>query len=452
MKSDRRFLPPVSRFPLAWVAALAVFATASAQEPNVDDVRQAVLDRLANERTVGSADGLVHVTTSTEVSGADALTLLRFVGDVRARLSTLLDEPLNDEAYTVRLVVQPLGEGAEPGVRSGTGKSPPGISVAISGLGQVRPEAVTAALCGAFLRVNALQAGWRDDDAAGGGPAAPDLDPRRFQYRPYPEWLGTGLARLLDGAARQDDAERAIARLEAGDLPPVAKLLAVRDSAAAADPALAAQLAAWLLDASPRGERFRALRRKCVVEPFVSGQGARDGFVPAAALVVAAGTDDPAQADAAWRAWLARRKWSILTPGSSHPAFVRRLRGLLVLTPPAPAPAAAANATDEPAEIAPTPEILSRIPRAAFEQNGGAILPEALVLHSDADWAPHAAMAMSGRILRAAAGHGDDVLAVARAYGDFFEAVRAREPRDGLSRRLLHADELLQELENKAVP
>ena len=404
---------------MASVALLLAAPLLPAAEPLSPE---SIRERLARVRTSRSADGLTTVSAPSEMSGSDALTLCRFAGDVRARLASLLDTPLDGEDYATGIIVREIADGEEPYVTCSVVESgQPRLRIVIGGLGNIRPESVTAALCGGFLRANAMAAGWgwRDGEFAlvDGGTA------------PYPPWMRLGLARLLDQAVRQDDAERAIARLEAGDLPPVAELLASDPSAAANDPALAAQLAAWLLDGSPRGMRFRAVR---------GGILENGAWNVDSALSIAAGTADPAAADAAWRRWLADRRWAILTPGSSHPAFVKRLRGLLELRP-----TAAATTNDVPREIAAQPEILAHIPASAFEAAGGVITPAAVFLHADEPWAPHAAMAMSGRILRAAAGHGDDVLAVARAYGEFFDAVKAREPRQELARRLTLADDLL---------
>ncbi len=406
---------------------LLAAATAAADPISPESVRE----RLSRIRTTRSADGLTTVAVPSEMSGADALTLCRFAGDVRARLASLLDTPLEGEDYATGIIVRNLADGEEPYVTCAVSESgQPRLRIAIGGLGDIRPESVTVALCGGYLRANAMTAGWarRNGEFAqvDGGTA------------PYPVWVGLGAARLLDVSARQDDAERVIAKMENNDLPPVAELLATHDSAAETDPALAAQLAAWLLDGSPRGARFRALR---------GGILESDAWNVDSALSIAAGTADTAAADAAWRDWLADRRWAILTPGSSHPAFVKRLRGLLELRLPT-----AAGTNDVPQEIAAQPEILARIPASAFEAAGGVITPAAVFLHADEPWATHAAMALSGRILRAAAGHGDDVLAVARAYGAFFDGVRAREPRQELARRLALADDLLNVVEGGEPP
>ena len=411
-------------FPLGLrTLGLFIAVSVTAAEPlTLESVRE----RLSRVRTTRSADGLTTVSAPAEMSGADALTLCRFAGDVRARLASLLDTPLDGEDYATGIIVREFVEGEEPSVVcSVTETGQTRVRIVIGGLADIRPESVTVALCGGFLRANAMAAGWerRPDDSAmeDSGTA------------PYPPWMRLGLARLLDQSVRQDDAERVIARLEDGEIPPVAELLAAETSAAKTDPALAAQLAAWLLDGSPRGARFRALR---------GGILENGAWNVDSALSIAAGTADPAAADAVWRRWIADRRWAILTPGSSHPAFVKRLRGLLELRPPTTAPT-----NGVPNEIATQPEILARIPASAFEAAGGTITPAAVFLHADEPWAPHAAMALSGRILRAAAGHGDDVLSVARAYGAFFNGVKAHKPRQELARRLALADDLLNVIE-----
>ena len=422
--------------PLSRALFLVALAAAGAEPVTPQSVRA----RLASVRMVHSADGLTTVSVPSAISGADALALCHFAGDVRSKLGTLLDASLDDERYATDLLVREDADGGSPYVACSVAGSGQGrIRLEIGGLETVRPESATIALCGGLLRANALASGWRD----------PVDVPVDIGAAPYPPWIRLGAARLLDASVRQDDAERAIGRLERGELPPLAELFAPEGSPAGADPALAAQLVAWLLDDIPRQARFRALRDAIVAS------GAWD---VEAAFRLASGTEDAAGADAAWRAWLARRKWSILTPGLSHPAFVRRLRGLLELRPPSAGRGASAERsppnTDPAAfpgdsSVAAQPEILASIPPAAYEACGGVITPSAVFLHAGEEWAPHAAMALSGRILRAAAGHGDDVLAVARAYGAFFDAVRSRAPRAELARRLALADDLLRVVEGE---
>ena len=87
----------------------------------------------------------------------------------------------------------------------------------------------------------------------------------------------------------------------------------------------------------------------------------------------------------------------------------------------------------------------SRIPPEVFVS--GPLDPEALLRHSREPWAPEAAVAMSGRLQRSLAGHGQDLLAVAAGYGAYFQAVVERRPPSELRRLLDNAEALLAALE-----
>ncbi len=416
---------PVERLLMAAVLAGAALSGIAAEPLTATQVR----DILEKSTTYRSADGLTVVVGGRELPGADALRLCQFSTDVRKRLSALLSIPLEGESFAteIRVLSTEVREAASvacsvlPGGRYR-------VHIWIEGLGGVNPEDVGGALCGGLLRADALARGWRDAEG------------RTVQLGadPYPMWVGTGAARLLNVASRQFDAEHAIALLENGRLPAVSSLLSAEDSPACTDRALAAQIVAWLVSESGSQDGFAGLRERVL---------SSGGWAAVAGLPAAEGAVD--ERDAAWRDWLLHRKWVILTPGSSHPAFVRRVRGLLVLSPePEPEESAESDANEEEEGIVEKEAARrSRIPAEAFAE--GPLDPESLLVHSREPWAPEAAAAMSGQLQRALAGHGPDLLAVGTAYGAYFQGVMERRAPAELRFLLDTAEGVLRALEEE---
>ncbi len=427
----RRPLPrrlPDIRVVLSSAALLVALAPGALAGPTPEEIREI----LAAQHAHHSSDGLVTVTSPADISGSDALAVLRFAGDVRQRLGRYLGASLDGEDSAAFIGIQSGPDDPDPRVSATVPPNGPiRVFVTIHGLGAVRPEAVTIALCRAHLRANALSAGYRDP-----------RDRRvRIDAAPYPAWFGMGLARLLDISARQEDAEETIAAWESGTLAPIVELLAPSDGPAEQNAALAAQVVAWLFDSESRQERFQALRELASVDGWNAGR----------ALAIASGVDDADAAQTVWESWLDARKWSVLTPGSSHPAFLRRLRSLLVLRRPETQPSAdgegpSADETDTaaiPRDFEPTQRL---IPASAYG-DAGEIRPETLLDAVGEPWAGHAAMALHARLQRAVAGHGDAALSAAKAYGQFFQAVREGKSREELESLLSLASDFLAVLE-----
>ena len=409
---------PVLERLLAGAAAIcAALSAIAADAPlTADQVR----DVLAQNSSYRSSDGLTLVVGGKDLPGADALRLCQFSTDVRKRLSSQLSISMDGPAFTTEIRV--LSTTPEKDAYVACSVLPQGmfrIHVWIAGLGEVNPEDVAGALCGGLLRADALAHGWTDAEG------------RTVQLGadPYPVWFGTGVARLLNIANRQYDAERTIELLESERLPGLATLLSANESLAQTDRAVASQLVAWLASDGRGSGGFSGLRKRVLSE---GGWAAAAGFPDAEAA---------AEGEKAWREWLQHRKWVILTPGMSHPAFVRRVRDLLLLT--------GEEAEEEPEEEKEgeeeKPPRKSRISPEVFA--AGPLDPEALLRHSREPWAPEAAVAMSGRLQRSLAGHGQDLLAVAAGYGAYFQAVAERRPPSELRRLLDDAEALLAALE-----
>ena len=412
--------PVLERLLAGAAAVCAALSSIAADAPlTADQVR----DVLAQNNSYRSSDGLTLVVGGKDLPGADALRLCQFSTDVRKRLSSQLAITMDGPAFTTEIRV--LSTTPEKDAYVACSVLPQGmfrIHVWIAGLGEVNPEDVAGALCGGLLRADALAHGWTDAEG----------QTVQLGADPYPVWFGTGVARLLNIANRQYDAEHTIELLESERLPGLIELLSAGESLAQTDRAVASQLVAWLASDGMGPEGFRGLRKRVLSD---GGWAAAAGFPDAEAA---------AEGEKTWREWLQHRKWVILTPGMSHPAFVRRVRDLLLL--------AGEDAEKEPEEgeegeegKEEKPPRKSRIPPEVFVS--GPLDPEALLRHSREPWAPEAAVAMSGRLQRSLAGHGQDLLAVAAGYGAYFQAVVERRPPSELRRLLDNAEALLAALE-----
>ena len=399
--------------PLAvWLAAGGA-AYADGTGPLTQGQVREILDRTVSVR---SSDGLTLVVGDAGFSGADALRLCQFATDVRKRLSALLGVPLEGAAFSTEFRILEKREGADSSIACAvTGQGTTRIRVWVTGLDEVAPEDVTSALCGGLLRADALAHGWQDYSQC------------ELGADPYPVWFGTGVARLLDLAVRQADAEHVVALLEKGELSPLSKLAEAAAAQTLEDGALASQLVAWALDDAD-SDAFPALRMTVLL-----GQGW------STEVFTALGRGAAENAEEAWREWIRHRKWVVLTPGKTEPEFVRRMRPLLSLLPLGVKDPAQREGLDI------QDDVLAKIPISAFDGPDG-IDPEGLYRNRMAPWAPEAALAISGRLQRAASGHSPELLEAAAAYGAFFQAVADRKPAAELRELLDQAEKKLADL------
>ncbi len=351
------------RFFYAVVAGcLAAGAEAATPSLTADQVRA----RLAEEKSVRSADGLT-IVTGKGLAGTDGLNLCAFGTDVRTRLSRLLGIPMTSARYGAGITVIPDGEDGGDGKISM--KFLPGdnypIRLEFHGLSKIDPREAAALLAKGLLLADT--AGCRSP-AAGGGV--------------FPDWFSEGAARLLDIAVRQDDAELLLSDLESDGLPAIRTLAAEKGPSGEKRTAYSAQLVAWMLDsdtANPEpGVRYRTIRENLATD------GAWNWTTGLPVI--------PEQAETAWIAWLDRRKWTVLTPGSDHPALRARMASLLHAT----RAEAASSGID-------------------FPEGVEEVSPETLRAHAKEPWAVACSRWMKLRIAQRAAGHGEKTRALAES-------------------------------------
>lgn len=399
---------------MRWWMGVCVALGVMAQAGGQTLTREQVQEILGKTTMIRSADGLTVVTSEGLLSGADSLQLCQFATDVRRRMAKLLNVPLEGREMSAEIRVMEAPEEGKTAVSWRVGG--PGVArilVVIRGVDTVDPERVTCALASAYLRADALAHGWKDEEESLKGDA-----------EPYPLWFGKGVARLLNVATRQEDAERVIERFEKGTLPPLSLLLFKDSKTTEGDVAVASQVVAWLL--SEKATAFEELRAKVL-------EGGRWSEEVGVARGSSKEMLDADFANDTWATWLRKRKWVVLTPGMTHPALMRRVHQVLVLPPPG---------AEDPLVVeglAISEEVLRRIPDAAYDPEKG-LTPEGLIAGRHEAWAPHVAAAFAGRIQRVAAGHSEALLSLANAYTAFFQAVMERKPEAEL-RALLQAAE-----------
>lgn len=371
----------------------------------------AIRDKLEAMRAAGAIQGSDGRTT---VSGAalptpDKLALLRFLEETRHRTARLLGIRMEGSASALWLfaVAGEPGAPCQVRVRILPGEKPP-IRIVVTAPESLQASELADHVCRALLRADALAQGCLD-------PA--DSVVRDERSAPYPAWFGAGVARLLDPARRQEDAESVLERWCRAELPEVLVLADAFSPYASADPALAAQLVAWLLDGPERGAQFAALRRL-----LVQGQP-----WDAALLADVAGCQpEPGAADACWDAWLLARRWAVLTPGVSAPGLVRRTRAQLPVRPAVLGSHLATFETLDPIE------------------------PEDLLDLRAASWLGTAVAGKLGLLQRLGAGRGDAYRAMTEAYSRFFLGLLRGSSRRRLEQILQEADAALRALEGDA--
>ncbi len=380
-----------------------------------------VLDQLVAQRSrapLRSADGTISVG-GPALSAADSLHLIRVIEQVRGRLRRVLGLPLEGASTAIavwavadedRSEPPPPGEQDPPDrplarlrVWVAADRTPP-IRLLIENPEELEPQDLTRALCGAWLRADALANGWVDPEV---------LPPQISRSAPYPAWFGHGIARGLDPAVRQADAEATLERWSRAELPPVSVLLQPFSPYADADPALAAQLAAWLLDSTERSARLQTLRDAVIAAggwsvPVVEqalGVGPERGTL---------GTD--------WDLWLLERRWAVLTPGVTPDAFWSRTPSQLLVRPGNPG--------------TPLEAWHPRTPKR----------PAELIEHRRAAWMPSTASRKVFELQRLAVGRDEDYRHMAAAYTEFFVALQRGVSARRLRRALRIAEERFEEL------
>ena len=378
-------------------AALALIAAAAplrAEEapaaPDAAEIR-ARIERL--RRAVGSgAAETANADRTTIVSGdllpyPDRVVLLGFVDDLRTALEGQLGARRAapelvpavsfrgpDFRVAVRALADPDGTNAPASVRTSLRPRRSADSVlpaasldVLNPANGLDPREFAETVVDDLLRLKVLYA----------APA------RGVAPRPPPRWLAAGLARLADTAVRQGDFDETRALWFRAELPPLPELAAEDAPFPSAEPAVAAQLAAFWLSFPDPAARFRDLCR-------LLGSGVP--WTPGLFLSTSLGTSDPLAGDRAFDAWLWGRVHHVLSPGATTPELVARTLVALQLFP---------GRDGVPADLADRPQPLERL-----------LEPES------AAWAPVAATELRLRILRLAAGRGDAYRAAVEEFAD----------------------------------
>ena len=365
------------------VFALFVSAAASAAEQPVsgaDAAERAKIEKLRRLAAQGAAEtanaGRTTVVTGEILPFADRTVLLGFVDDLRTALEGQLGA--RGAGAEDAAAVSFRGPGFRVLVRASEDLGGPGIPASVRtslhprrDASSVLPAAVVDVfnpadgldsrefaenVVDAFLRLKILYSA-----VPGGAPP-----------KPLPRWFSAGLSRLLDASVRQKDFDETRDLWFRAGLPVLPQMLAEDAPFPSAEPALAAQLAAFWLSFPEPAARFRELCR-------LLGSG-----VPWSAglfLSTSAGPSDPLAGDRAFDAWMWGRVRHVLTPGDTTPELVSRTLVAMQLVP---------GRDGVPADFADRPQPLERL-----------LEPE------NAAWAPAAATALRVKALRLAAGRGD---------------------------------------------
>jgi hypothetical protein len=115
-----------------------------------------------------------------------------------------------------------------------------------------------------------------------------------------------------------------LARWSRGRLPAVWDLVAADAAETSRDPALAAQVAAWLLDQPGTVAAWDAcLRHLAAGGPWDASAAGR----------IFLGNGDTVEMDENWDRWLVRRGLSVIEAGATPPGVVRRFRAQLLIYP-----------------------------------------------------------------------------------------------------------------------
>ncbi len=369
--------------------------------------RVAELDRAAG---VGNRDGSIRVA-GTGLDAGGKLELLNFLETARSRLKSLLGAPARSLDYETSVIVQPGAEDSPATIdwRVETGTRPE-LHLLLRDPAAAEAREVVYRYYEALLMADVVAAGWRPEMAESKSVL------RREDGGAFPGWFAAGLARLPERIRRQDDAEAVLDRWSHAALPCLEVLVAQFSPYADTNPALAAQLLAWFLDYPERYQRYSSLK-----EQLSRG----DSWDRALAEAVGGPGTGLADLDSDWDKWLLARRWTVLTPGQTHPALAGRLRSQLVMWPGA-----------------------SGVPFAGFPYREK-LEPSDLIALRRESWMTVAASLKLAQMQRLGGGRTADFQEVTGAYALFFDNLHRRRSASRLQRSLKQAEKLLQEYERR---
>lgn len=232
--------------------------------------------------------------------------------------------------------------------------------------------------------------------------------------RDLPMWVITGLLRHMEREWRQADSDRVLRLWSGACLPAAIELFAFDSLAATQEAAVAATLAAWLVERQTVGSAFEAVLREAA-----AGRPWQPEFVGRQL----AAAEDAAAFDLYLDMRFLAESGQVVRPGVTTAGIVRRFSSHLLLFP-----------SDYGKDVT------VKKPWMTFR--------EAMAWAGDSR-VRHAAAASATRVKMAAVGRDGTLLAVADAYERFLMAL-AREAREPELARLLNAAEtMLAELERE---
>lgn len=228
-----------------------------------------------------------------------------------------------------------------------------------------------------------------------------------------PDWFLSGLARHIGNTTRGEDFDLVYAQWSRGRLPPVSELLAAEPRPALSHPALAAVLAAWILERPGRP-----------VAELLRGLAAGNAWSAEHAVRVLRGSDDPAGLNESWDAWLTAGARAVRQLGVTPPAVVALFRSQLLVYP-----------ADTGAPVS--------------ESWRGRTLTECIDAAPDGSMRD-AARAQAMRIRLFAAGRDATLRRVADAYCAVLDGIAAGVAPEKLRVLLLQAEEMRKDMERRA--
>lgn len=232
--------------------------------------------------------------------------------------------------------------------------------------------------------------------------------------RDLPVWLIDGTLRCASREARQADADRMLLLWSRACLPAAAELFAFDSLPCSREPAVAAVLAAWLLEKRPAGVPFEALLRSAAT-------GADWDRKRVARL--ACGTDEDGAFDELFDRWLLSEGRQVILPGATTCGAARRFRAQLLLYP-------CGSGT------------------ITTFRSGGLTFQEAAARAGEPAVRDAARRGASG-VRMAALGRDGTLFAVSEAYARFLEALAKGAAPGELSRLLAVAEGLRRDMERQ---
>ncbi len=334
-----------------------------------------VAEKLERYNGTSNSDQTVRVS-GEPFNSVDKQIVMQFAEDVRSRLQMLTDSSFTGEPYRLSIYAE-NAELDRPCVIEKHLLSPkigsqnlPTIRISIINPSKMDARELAREICDGYLSMKVLVS------AQGSSHAEP---PAR--------WFTAGLARYLDTAPRQDDAERFLVKWQSAKLPPLWKLASINSPYPSADIDVAAQLVAYWLSFPDRGKRMELLCRAL---------SAGDLWSPTLFAETSSGFLEVHKADRDFDAWLLGRRDIVLVPGQTHREFMIRAYFELVLNP---------GEDGVPLDV---PANLS---------------PAVLVDRLDEPWTRLCARAKAERIMLLSAGRGAKFRKAAEKYAEFFEGV-----------------------------